>query len=962
MKHLNLFFLGSPRIERGENVISPDTRKAIALLARLTLSGERLSRDMLAAFLWPESDERRAKAALRRTLSDLKKHSGEGALLISRDSLGVNLGSVWCDVLAFQEALSAVQEHGHARGICDGCLPRAEAAISLYRDDFLAGFYLRDSRQFDDWQLQQTEYLRREFAALLELVVQTKELAGAFEEAIPLAQKWLQLDPLREEAHRHLIQLYTWTGQRTAALKQYRSCVRFLEEELGVAPLEETTALYEAVLEDRLTPPQIELPPTPLAATEAAGSRQTPAAIPFVGREKDLAAANKIYDQVGPDGRFLVLSGEAGIGKTRLAEIFLDGLGRASILRARCYPGETQLTFAPFVQAMRSGMRRPDAAALLSTLPPAALAEAARLLPELEDDIPDLPAAPPLDWPGAQGRFFDGLGRVLDALLSGEQPGVLWLDDLQWADTASLDLLAFLVRRRRERPSLLLVCWRSGDLTGSSPLRSLLAEARREGMGARVALARLQPRMVAEIVAAYGREAIASEGDQFSERLYAETEGLPFLVAAYVQTRPEVAEIPDSNWHMPPTVRDLFHSRLAAIAETERQILQTAAVIGRACGFQLLQTVSGRSDEETITALEAALAHLLLIEEPPDLDYDFSHHKLRDLILEEMSLARKRLLHRRVAKALTTQHGAAEKTPSEISARIAGHYEQAGMDRSAAAYYFQAGDYARSLFANREALQHFLTAMALGHPEPCALHEICGDLQVRLGEYSAALNSFERAAATCAPQQLPQLEHKIGQVYYRRGEWGSAEQSFRQAERSAQKAATADELAWLYLDWSYAVYRSGDLAKARQLVDRAGSLASSPQAEAQLRNIRGILARHDGQLDAAVEHFSRSYHLAQAYGLMSMEITSANNLALAETAAGDHAGAQQLFETALRLCQRYGDRHWEAAIHNNLADLFHATGQEEEAMAQLKQSISILATIGREAGDWQPEIWKLSEW
>ncbi|MFN2173528.1 MAG: BTAD domain-containing putative transcriptional regulator [Candidatus Promineifilaceae bacterium] len=963
MSELKLFFLGPPRIEQDGVVVTPETRKATALLARLALSGERLTRDLLAAFLWPESDERRAKAALRRSLSDLKATTGSKALVISRDALGVNSNNVWCDVLAFQEALALVKDHEHTQGLCEGCLDQAEEAVALYRDDFMEGFSLRDSQPFDDWQLQEAEYLRREFGYLLEHLIQEKEVSGAFTDAILLAQKWLQLDPLREEAHRQLIRLYAWTGQRTAALKQYRDCVRILQEELGVAPLEETTALYELVLQDGLQAPQIKAPPPAQEEeTPPVDDAHPTGTLPFVGREVELALMGDFYQGAGQDGRLLILSGEAGIGKTCLAERFLAGQKDAAQLHARSYPGESQLTFAPFVQAIRDGLRKADAGQRLAALPPATLAEAARLLPELSVDFPELPAPPPLDWPGAPGRFYEGIGRVLGALLSGKQPGILWLDDVQWADSASLDLLAYLSRRWQGRPYHLLICWRSGDLTDGSPLPQLLAETRRTGSGAMIALERLDSQMVAKMVDSYLIDLQESQqkGD-FSARLFAETEGLPFLVTAYLLTSPQ-DQSAAAQWAMPATVRDLFESRLAAVRETERQILQTAAVIGRPCGFPLLHSASGRSAEETIDALEAALAHHLLVEQEPELGYDFSHHKLRDLVIDDMSLARKRLLHRRVAKILAIELGVSENTPSEFAARIARHYQQAGLDQKAAAYFFQAGEYARGLFANREALEHYLTALALGYPDKCYLHEISGDLHVRLGQYTAALNHLERAATFCPPQQLSALEHKIAQVYYRRGDWSAAETHFQQAESAAINLALTDELARIYIDWGSTAYRSGSSLKAQELLEKARPLAQSPVSLTQLNNTQGILERHDGHLRAAITYLSQSLETARREGLISLEITAANNLALARVDSGDYEGAFALFEQALQICRHYGERHWEAALQNNLADLHHKCGNEEAAMEHLKAGITIMAEIGREAGDWQPEIWQLSEW
>jgi predicted ATPase len=291
------------------------------------------------------------------------------------------------------------------------------------------------------------------------------------------------------------MQLYAWSGQRSAALQQYRDCVRILEEELGVPPLAETTQLYQAIQEERLEQPS--LPP----ASQPVIPPAPPPPIPLIGRQQELQTLNRWYKQVGPDGRFMVISGEMGIGKTRLAEQFQHELGPAVTLHARCYQGETRLAYAPFIQAMRQALHQPEAQEKLQNVAAPWLAEAGRLLPELVEWFPQLPGAPPLDWPGTPGRFLEGLSQVLLALLTGRSPGLLWLDDGQWADTASLDLLAFLARRWQGRPYLILVCWRGGDLPADYRLHQLLAEARRDGIGTEIHLTRLSADDVKELFA-----------------------------------------------------------------------------------------------------------------------------------------------------------------------------------------------------------------------------------------------------------------------------------------------------------------------------------------------------------------------------------------------------------------------------------------------------------------------------
>ncbi len=947
MSSLRLLFLGPPRIERDGQLLDTDTRKATAMLAYLALTGERQSRDALAALLWPDFDDSRAKAALRRTLSALKTAVGGKALHITREVIGLEAAKSWCDVAQFQELLAGEPD-----------IDRLEAAVTLYRDDFLAGFSLRDSLPFDDWQLLQSQSLRRDLETALEKLTRLYVAQEAYEQALPVAQRWLTLDPLREEVHRQLMLLYAWSGQPNNALRQYLDCVRILEEELGVSPLKETTALYEAIQNDRLKPlePETEVDVTPRL------SRGQQAAGPslLVGREIELASMHKLYRQVGPDGRFLVLSGEPGIGKTTLAEAFWAGIPESPRLRARCYEGETRLAYAPFVQALRESLNQPETASRLASVNPSWLSEASRLLPELIDQFPDLPAAPPLDWSGASGRFVEGISQVLLALLTGtergSQPGILWLDDAQWADAASLDLLTFLTHRWRDRPYLVLVCWRGGDLAADHRLRQLLAEAGREGSGQSLSLARLDEDAVAQLVTAAASAGHLTEPKDLAARLYRETEGLPFLLNAYLQTLPQTSA-GAGHWQLPSSARDLFHSHLAQTSEAEGQLLQAAAVIGRAFDFELLLSASGRSEEESLPALESLLDRHLLVEGSAGALYDFHHHKLRELIYEETSLVRRRLLHRRVAQAMSARPSAQQG--GELAAIIAAHFQAAGQDAQAAVFFRHAGDYARSLFAHRDALQHYQAALALGHPETGVLHELCGDLHVRLGEYAAALASYQMAAAVSPPEHLAELEHRIGRVYYRRGEWKLAEHHFEQAQK---QWADGDDITRLFIDWSVTAYRAGATGEAISLAAQAQSAATTPLVRAQTENMLGVLARKQGDLAQAADHFTCSLDLAGKHDFLDVQITAANNLALAEAAAGQPQRACARLQDALALCLTYGDRHWEAALRSNLADMLHTLGREEESMAQFKEAVTIYADIGQEIGDARPEIWKLTEW
>jgi predicted ATPase/DNA-binding SARP family transcriptional activator len=249
MSRLTLYLLGSPRIEWDGERVDIHRRKAVALLAYLAVTGGSHSRDALATLFWPEYDQSRARAGLRRALSSLKTALGEGWLVVDRESVRLNHdGEVWLDVDEFQALLAACHTHDHPEDqVCPDCLPLLAEAAELYRDDFLAGFTLRDSPGFDEWQFFQSQGLRVDLASGLERLVHGHRERGEYQQAIAYGRRWLALDPLHEPAHRHLMGLYAQSGQRAAALRQYAECERILQEELGVSPEEETAQLYQAI-------------------------------------------------------------------------------------------------------------------------------------------------------------------------------------------------------------------------------------------------------------------------------------------------------------------------------------------------------------------------------------------------------------------------------------------------------------------------------------------------------------------------------------------------------------------------------------------------------------------------------------------------------------------------------------------------------------------------------------------
>ena len=959
MTSLKIWLFGPPRIELDGSPVEVDTRKAIALLAYLAVTGRPHGRDALAALLWPDLNQDRARAALRRTLSALRKGLGGSGLAAGRTRVSLEFEGMWLDTARFHELIGAARAHDHpAEEVCQRCISDLGEAAELSRGDFMSGFFLRDSPEFDDWMFFQSEELRRDVGEALEQFVTALICAGKLGPAVDVARRWLQLDSLHEPAHRALMQLYSWKGLRSKALSQYRECVLVLDRELGVPPLEETTALYRAIESGQLEPlaPAPQTPPD--APAPPASSRIERL---LVGRERELGELLRAFSDASRHGRFVVVEGEAGVGKSSLVDAALGRLRElgAEILSARCYPGEQALALAPISQLLRTALKHNKDWAM--QLPTRWAQEAARLVPELAELRSEATPPPPGDESGGRIRLYEGVAAALDAACCSQSPGAIFVDDLHWADDASLDFLSYLLHRLRERPLLVLTAWRREEVPPGHRLALMLSEATLTGSGSSIALQRLGRADIAELVTAIAPEATG----ELVNRLYAETDGLAFFVMEYLAALPPSDDEPDGDggeqWPLPRGIRDLLEARLAPLSQVGRQLLGAAAVIGGSFELDSVRVVSGRSEDEAVGALEEVIERGFVVEQQTfdsDFLYDFSHEKVRELVYEQTSAARRRLLHGRVAAALAG--GVRRGTGSGRPGIVARHYQAAGDLSEAAEWYQRAGDEARNLYANGEALSHYGAALAYGHHQIGDLHEAMGDLHTLAGEYRRALDSYEAAAAHpyASSPSLARIEHKIGNVHHRAGKWDLADSHYEAALAGAPHEALR---ARITADQSLTAHRRGDDSHAAELGREALRLAQGAEdliALAQAHNILGMVA--GGGADAVAE-LERSLDYAEAAGDPAARIAALNNLALAHRVAGDAAQARELTEQALALCATVGDRHREAALRNNLADLLHGLGRHEEAMEELKRAVALFAEIG-EPGELQPAIWRLIDW
>ena len=892
-----------------------DTRKAIALISYLAIE-KSASRDTLAALLWAESSSERARATLRRTLSSLRAGIGSDMVESDRNRLTLT-GPVEFDVDEFETALAECSSHGHGPAdVCTRCIDPLGRASHLYRGDFLAGFSVRNAPEFEDWVRSVSQHLRIKAGEAFRRLSMARAADGDYPGAIAAVGRWIDLDPLHEPAHRLMMLLNAWAGDRPGAVDAYRGFVALLDRELGVSPLEETTELYDAILDE-------DLPPPPGLPRRVATKRPAPPESSHVllDRAEEMEALRRRVDAGRSIGQVVVLSGRAWMGKTRLLEELAEETAMAGdmVVLARAFRLEQAIPYGVVAQILRAV--RPAMEAKTIAVPDWAREETARLAPSTG------PAPTELD----SGRF--GELRLLEAAFevlaaaSASSPMLLMVDDAQWLDAASARVISFLGRRIAGLSACLVLAVRPEE-SPPEPVRDLVSRANTV-----VELEPLTPDAI---------DGRLSNADTAVE-LIRKTGGVPLLVL-------EALTGSDGTEDAPPGVLRFMRERLAEIGDLARQVLAAASVLPGICDAEMLRHVSGRSEEEVVSAVEELVGARLLREVPGSgAGLGFTLDSLEDLTYQSISPVRRRLLHKRAAEALAARPGAG--VDAVLAGVVAAHHREAGSPE-AAGWYRTAGDLARAVYAHAEARNFYETALALGHPDAAGIDLALGEVSLSLGEYPRARQELTTAASRVEGPTLGLVEHRLGLVQRLLGRFDLANEHFERAGRSHPEPAD------LYADWALLNARLGDEDSARTMGEKAVEEAQQKGDGRQLARALSVLAAVIDDPPRSLEHLDRALALAEGDDVLTMAVL--NNKARVQSRLGDLDGAIQLVEQAVSIAERTGHRHRQAALLNSLADLHHEIGRAAEAEQRLIQAVTLFASI--DAGGLEPEVWLLSQW
>src|SRR6266516_843913 len=497
MSVLRLAVLGPPEVFHNESRLPFALRKAQALLLYLAVQGGMHPRSKLAALLWPDSDPPDARRTLRNAIMLLRSlladpnpsaapdslSPGQEAHLLSKgDLIGLNpQAPLELDLDVVPQAYTAAQRFATppSEPQRTTLVTQVQQALDLVRGPFLDGFWLREETGFDEWHEQQQQQWQVRLQVLCERLSAWQEVGGELEQARATLTRWLVFDPLSEEASQRLMRVHLARGDASAALQVYATCRERLAEELQVKPSADTVALAERIRATAAAR-RGNAPARPgMAGVESRPPGELVA--PLIGRTAAFSQLVTHYQQArSGQAQGVLVVGEAGLGKTRLAREFVAWARAqgAELLSGHALEAGGQLPYQPLIEALRTRLEAENAPEdLLEDL---WLAELARLLPELRGRYPDLPA-PSEDELTARGQLFEAVARLVEALAQ-RAPLVLLVDDLQWADEASLELLRYLASSwiRHGSRVLLLATVRSEGLELTHRLSALLADLGRD--------------------------------------------------------------------------------------------------------------------------------------------------------------------------------------------------------------------------------------------------------------------------------------------------------------------------------------------------------------------------------------------------------------------------------------------------------------------------------------------------
>ena len=919
MSDLDIHLLGPWQVRRqGEPLTGFRHDKVRALLAYLVVEADRPHRrESLATLLWPDQPERTALHNLRQTLSLLRQALGDetaNALLdVTTKTVELRLTpGMRVDVVDFGRLVRECSRHAHRRQeTCPACQARLQEAARLYRGEFLAGLSISDSVEFEEWRLLTQEGLHHQALETLGHLVAYHSRHGEYPQAAYYLRRQLALSPWREEAHRDLMRLLAMSGERSAALAQYRTCCKTLAQELGVEPAAETRALFESIragwpLEERQRRHSSHAPLPHL---------QSPLTS-LVGRETELARLTELA--IDPATRLLTLVGPGGVGKSRLAETLAV---------------EVQTSFADGVHVIPlsgfEGTATPREALV------GALATALHLI------------AP---TGSLETRVLDYL-RERESLLVLDSFEHLLVPDARPSVEFVLTLL-----QTSPRTLVITTCRQPLEAQVERVVRvtGLACASTSENVGepAGVALFAERAQRVSDDFRLTG--AVLADVTRICELVDGLPLGIELAAALTAQQEPaaiatllgrDLTVLTAQRHDAQPrhhSLRAVFDTSWRLLSERERVALACCAVFHAGFTAEAAEYVVGdwgheRGDGAAASpALAALVAKSLLRCDDMTGRYDmhdvvrqFAAERIIDLA-EQPTLARHSVYYLTyVEKRAASLRGA---TPLAALADLRREWANIRAAWQWAAQHARVAELARSL----EGVACLIDMASLHVEGETLFGDATTGLATREGR---VLNGRLQAARAACLNRLDRYE-----------------EAMRLAQSALVEAQALEDArleAVSRVQWSHALQRLGEGVAAQGQLEQAARLAhlvQAPWLEVDSRRLLGSLVSVDGDYTTAIAHYTCALELDRQHGDRRGEARTLTYLGGAEWNRGHFAQARVFQEQALSIIQMVGDTYNEALILHNLADTYWPQGLFTQAQAGYEACLKMWRATGMRSG------------
>jgi DNA-binding SARP family transcriptional activator len=955
---LRFHLLGLPTITWDDEVVVIPRRSVRALLFRLASEVEPVSRSQLHLLFWADVPESVARRNLSHHLTHLRRALPEPQILTATtDRVWLEADKVWCDAVALKGAsFDNSEDKSHLQFLA-----------GLYHSPFLESFNLPGCVEFEHWCLGERNRLERQYLKILASLVEYFSIRGEIKRAIRYAQQFLETDPLSEAIYQQLIQLHASLGDRHAALQHYTLCSTILQSELGVNPLPETRAIYQAVLHGEHRFPKPELPADIPSLPEMK--------IPFISRKAEIGVLEESIGKLSEGiSQVVLISGEAGIGKSRLMQNFAERMqNRANVLWGAGRAGMQAIPYQPILDASRtmlglaasvrehSPSKHSKEKSPNDLIEPIWLSEISRILPEVSLYYANLPPPLPLEPENARTRLFEALCHLTLSYAAQTDPLLFCLDDLQWVDPTTKAWLIHIghLLSSGDHGLMILGSYRSEDASEVLELRRSLA---REGILVEIRLGGLEETALLELVRNHiGRR----KGDvTLARRLHQVTDGNPYYTIETLRKLIEDGRLENIEDHafqfaIPENVKEAIQGRLQRLSPMARQVLEAGSILGSSFGIDLLRVTAGRSHRETMAALDELLARILLVE--GEQEYQFDHELTRQSVEESLGQVRKQILHRRAARAY-------QRIDPGAVTQLAFHFELGGDHLKALHYHEQAARKVKEVYAwqvvehHQRRMLELIEAIDPGREqdefirwrgnvlaELAHTHYLLGQQTAKEADL-AALNELGEACRDGAIR-LQAISHKLRYLNLD-GEYAQAITAARAGLdllATSHFLASGEEIARetrarLLAQIGFSHYFLGNPLDAFSALREAMNLCEekpNPEACGRIKHILGYvfyhLADYKQSLDCQQEAL-RCHREAGDHNRMAWDTI---DIGLLHTKFGDLLDAKRFLEEGLELARRIGAQPTEAYGLVQLGDLSVCEGDYNGAIAYYEKSLDL---------------------